>query len=188
MSLASFVGIYTFVQGNIGFAIVFWARRGVSSGVVPILLSGDTLFMGRHPGLVTFQVLHVCPDLTLAKCVWWWMMCGPVCGSSIGTLFVGNHWNIILSFTIIGKRVWVGFWPCVLRNGLALQCIWVSIHWVWIYFELWIPWFLWTFLLRDVCCAHFCYALWIFCCLWHWMYYILGVVGLVRNPYYLCYW
>ena len=54
------------MQGNIGFAIFIWAGRGGIGVVVPLGLSGDTIFLVMHTGLAPYQVLHFCPDLTFA--------------------------------------------------------------------------------------------------------------------------
>ena len=144
MSFASVVGISTFVQGDVGFAIGIWAGRVGSGGGVPLGLSGGTLFLGSNTSLEPWQVLHFFL-ISLSQCVWWWLLCGPVCGTSHGTLYVGNRWSIIFSFPIVVEHVWVGFGPFSLRNWLALRCLWVSIHWAWIHFELFILWFLWSF-------------------------------------------
>ena len=69
MSLALLVGICTFVHGDVGFAIYIWAGRGGSVGKVPLGLSGGTIFLGRHTGFSTCQVLHFCPDITFAMCL-----------------------------------------------------------------------------------------------------------------------
>ena len=83
--------------------------------------------------------------ISLSLCVWWWLLCGPLCVSSHGTLCVGSHWSRIHSCLVVGKHDWVGFGPSPLMNWLALLCIWISIHGVWIHFELWILLFLLAF-------------------------------------------
>ena len=46
------------------------------------VLSSGTLFMVRHNGLASCQVLHFCPDLTLAMC-----------------LFMADLWSFVWEFT-----------------------------------------------------------------------------------------
>ena len=69
MSFTSLIGIYTFVKGNVGFAIGICAGRGGSVGGITLGLFSGTLFLGRHTGLAPCQVLHFCLDLTFAICL-----------------------------------------------------------------------------------------------------------------------
>ena len=63
MSFASLVGISTFGQGDVDFAIVIWAGRLGSGGEVFLGVSSVTLFLVSHTSLAPCQVLHFCPDI-----------------------------------------------------------------------------------------------------------------------------
>ena len=115
MKFTLLVGISNFLLGGVGFAIGIWAGWGGSGGGVPLGLSGGTLFLGRHTGLAPCRVFHFVL-ISLSLCDWWCLICGTECGSSHGKLYIGNHWSRIITFPIVGKRVWVNFGPCVQRN------------------------------------------------------------------------
>ena len=67
------------MQDDIGSAIGILPGLGGSGGGVTICLSGGTLFLGRHTGLVPCQIIHFFPDpnfamrlvmAALRSCVW----------------------------------------------------------------------------------------------------------------------
>ena len=158
MSLASLVVRYILCRAMSVLILVF--KLGDMGVVVEFLLVYQvSLYFWAgvlvwHPSRPFVFVLFSFP-----RCVWWWLLCGPVCGSLYGTLFVGDHWSRIFSFPIIGKHDWVGFGPYALRHWLALWCLWVFIHWVWIHSEFWILCFFSPFIflfLRAVWCASCC--------------------------------
>ena len=105
------VDVYTIAYCDIDFAIGNWSVRGCSGSGVTIGLSGGILFMGRHTGLATFQVLYFCPHLTFAN---------VFADGCLVILLVGVNMvrfiELVLLFPIIGKHVQAGFEPCVLRN------------------------------------------------------------------------
>ena len=107
MSFSFLVGISAFLKGGVGLLFVFEMDEVV---VVVKFLSIYLLeiyfwsgILVCHPARFFIFVL-----ISLSRCVWWWLPCNPVCGSSHGTLYAGIHCSRILSFTIKGNHFRAG--------------------------------------------------------------------------------